>query len=1164
MPMKAGEAWVDLNLRSNLAKGFGKAHTQLKGIGTKLNKIGKGMTMGLTLPIVAAGGAVLKFGADFQKAMTESLAIVDGVTPKVRKEMEKTARDVAKTTRASAKEAAESYFYLASAGLDAAASMKALPVVAKFAQAGNFDMALATDLLTDAQSALGKSFDDPIKNMEEMTKLGDILVKANTLANASVQQFSESLTNRAAAALKMVNKDTEEGVAILAVFADQGVKGAEAGTRLDIVLRDLQTRAIKNKEAFKKYNVEVFDSAGKMKHTADIVGDLEKALDGKSDAMKRSILMEMGFQDRSISSLLLLVGNSKALREYDGGLRNAAGTMDSVAKKQMKNLIDQLGLIKDKLIDVAIGLSEVLIPIVESRVVPVIERFANGLSKIAKKFSALDPKWQKAILAGLVFAAALGPVLMILGKLISAIGAIAGALKFLTIPILLIVGKIALIVAAVTVFIAIFVKLYKKNEEFRNKVLKVWNHIKSAGVEIWHSLKDTFLKIWGSLAKAWDKWGKHIMTVAKLYWNQIGTNIMLAVSAIKNVILVALALIRGDWREAWDIIANIATTTWNTIKIAISTALDAIKLAIVTKLEEWKIAIIEWFVNMKDVVIPEKLEEWKTAIIEWFTNMKDVVIPEKFEEWRIAIIEWFESIPSQITTALDGWMTAIEGWATAQKERNAEKFEEWRIAIVEWFESIPGIITTQLDEWKKAITTWYEETKKDIENKYAEWEAKIKKWFENAPAKIKAWLVNWRSTLITWYIETRAAIIKKLDEWKKSIKAWFVNLSKMSEIRKSGEDVVKEIAGGTEDEKKDFIDRLGKLIVDVALAALGMALIALVAVGKDIIRRILEGIDKMKEDMKQAGRDIVIGLYNGINDKVEWIKGKIGDFVDSVKGHFKKLFGISSPSKWFLKMGGFMVDGLALGVKKKTPKFVTILDTLFSKAAEFGNNIGNIFAELPEKVETSLDDLIVMLENKLAAIAQWNRNLATIQRTMGSELANYLEGLGMEEAGIIEAVAGGITAGSTAAIEQLGGLIGELVDLEVAPPPAEIAPYLRQAGELVEPTGFKEYGGVVPYVESLLGRLAGETVPLMVDKLKSEIERIAYATGGLEVVGLANGGVVTSPTLAMVGEKGPEVVAPLSEMHKDTLITGNNFYIREEADIEKVARRLTIMREARA
>ena len=66
-------------------------------------------------------------------------------------------------TRISAEQSAEAFFFLASAGLNAEQSISALPQVAKFAQAGMFDMATATDLATDAQSALGLTVDDATK-----------------------------------------------------------------------------------------------------------------------------------------------------------------------------------------------------------------------------------------------------------------------------------------------------------------------------------------------------------------------------------------------------------------------------------------------------------------------------------------------------------------------------------------------------------------------------------------------------------------------------------------------------------------------------------------------------------------------------------------------------------------------------------------------------------------------------------------------------------------------------------------------------------------------------------------------------------------------------------------------------------------------------------------
>ena len=133
---------------------------------------------------------------EFAQGMASSLAIVDNVNAQTQARMELTAKQVAFHTRFSTADAAKSYFFLESAGLTVEQSIAALPVAAKFAQAGMFDMSLATNLLTDAQSALGLTVDDSAQNMRNMMVVSDALVAANTLANASVEQFSKALTDQ--------------------------------------------------------------------------------------------------------------------------------------------------------------------------------------------------------------------------------------------------------------------------------------------------------------------------------------------------------------------------------------------------------------------------------------------------------------------------------------------------------------------------------------------------------------------------------------------------------------------------------------------------------------------------------------------------------------------------------------------------------------------------------------------------------------------------------------------------------------------------------------------------------------------------------------------------------------------------------------------------------
>jgi TP901 family phage tail tape measure protein len=343
-------------------EGVNKAVFSISKVGAAAANAAAGGLAALAAVTVAS----VKAFADFDAEMTKSLAIMGDVSDVMRDDMAAAAREVAKSTTFSANEAAESFFFLASAGLDAEKSIAALPKVAAFAQAGMFDMATATDLLTDAQSALGLTSDDAAENLENMVRLSDVLIKANTLANASVQQFSEALTNKAAASMRSLNIETEEGVAVLAVFADQGIKGSQAGTTFNATIRGLTNGVQRNSEEFRRLGVEVFNSEGAMNNMADIVGQLETALGGLSVEQQRAELTALGFTEETLAGTLALIGNSEAIRTYQAGLENAAGTAQDVADNQLETLNAKLGLLKSAFADVGIEIGERLEPTISS------------------------------------------------------------------------------------------------------------------------------------------------------------------------------------------------------------------------------------------------------------------------------------------------------------------------------------------------------------------------------------------------------------------------------------------------------------------------------------------------------------------------------------------------------------------------------------------------------------------------------------------------------------------------------------------------------------------------------------------------------------------------------------------------------------------------------
>ena len=400
-----------------ITKGAELAKRQVDNLGGSADKSGKNLgklAKGAGVAGLAVGTVLAKALADatrnfieFDDAMTQSLAIMQ-TTNDQQDRMAQKAREVAVTMRVTATESAESFFFLASAGLDAEQSISALPQVAKFAQAGMFDMATATDLATDAQSALGLTVDDAQDNLNNLTRVTDVLVKANTLANASVQQFSEALTNKAGSALKVTNKSIEEGVAVLSAFADRGVKGAEAGEKLNQLLRDV-TRAVgKNSEEFAKNNIHVVDNEGNLKNLADVIEELDNGMSGLSDQQKAVLLDQLGLNRGVADAVKILSGASDSIRTFQDDLEDAGGITQEVAENQVDSLQGQLEILESKFKDVglmiinnyepafrdAIEITGAFLDVLVGRV-PDLDAFALGLDKFISLLGFLNPALKK-------------------------------------------------------------------------------------------------------------------------------------------------------------------------------------------------------------------------------------------------------------------------------------------------------------------------------------------------------------------------------------------------------------------------------------------------------------------------------------------------------------------------------------------------------------------------------------------------------------------------------------------------------------------------------------------------------------------------------------------------------------------------------------------------
>jgi len=387
----------------------------LHKVGRSMQAVGKTMTATVTAPIVAGLSASVYAFAGFNDSMTKSTSIMGVMSEKTRGQLKQTALQLSGESVFSAKQMADAYYFLASAGMSAAESMAALPHVNKFAIAGAFDLATATDLLTDAQSALGMNIGTVEQKMRSMVEIADVLVGANTLANASVEQFSQALTHKAAAALKTYGKSVQEGVAVLTVMADQGTKGAEAGIQLDRLTRLMTGANNANQESFKRLGFAVFDANGEMRNYADIIENVTTSTAHMTPEVRSAELAALGFDARIQGVLLPLLGTADAIRINQYELERMAGITQEVADKQLASFGNQMKIIWNQITNVAIAIGEKLAPWIVS--------LGKKVKSLIKWWKGTSDAFKNTAIVVAIVVAAIGPLIMAFGTLFIAAAA---------------------------------------------------------------------------------------------------------------------------------------------------------------------------------------------------------------------------------------------------------------------------------------------------------------------------------------------------------------------------------------------------------------------------------------------------------------------------------------------------------------------------------------------------------------------------------------------------------------------------------------------------------------------------------------------------------------------------------------------------------------------
>ena len=495
------------------------ASQQIENYGTKLMEFARAMVMA-----IASNQVMREFGK-FDKAMTQSLSIMETTTEQ-EQAMKKAAMEMTAVHAAQPFKIAKAYYYLASAGLNAEQAIAALPQVVKFATAGAFDLETAANLATAAQASMGMRAVDAAKNLENLTRVTDVLVKSNIIAQGNTKQFAIALGNQAGAEARFYKRSIEEASAALAVFADQNVKGLKAGTSYARTLRLLAKSAVtpKDREAQKALGIEVFEpNTGKMRNLADIIENIEKAFVKMSPELQAATLMQVGFSERTQSAIKPLIGYSHVMRRYQKILEDVGGLTHRVSDKQMTAFANQMQILRNTFAVAAIEIGEMLAP----RII----YMADSLKYAINWWRQLDNRLKLFVIDALgVFS-----VLVSLRLIIYSLGVIIGTG----------LAPIALLMAALSIGVTYAIHYFGGFKEILTQVLSVVNE----------------------LISDWDHMVASIVAAAKIAWEWIEPvraklaqffNFIIETGRdILGPVVVAVMVAIQVFRNLWDVLINI-------------------------------------------------------------------------------------------------------------------------------------------------------------------------------------------------------------------------------------------------------------------------------------------------------------------------------------------------------------------------------------------------------------------------------------------------------------------------------------------------------------------------------------------------------------------------------------------------------------------------------
>ncbi len=569
------------NVNAELARApFDEYAAKAEKVGGTLTSVGQKL-LPLSTGIAGLGVAAVKTTADFDSEMSKVSAI-SGATGTDLDKLRGKAREMGAKTKFSASEAAQGMQYMAMAGWKTQDMMDGLEGIMNLAAASGEDLASTSDIVTDALTAFGLSAKDS-------SHFSDILAAASSNANTNVSMMGETF-KYAAPVLGSLGYTAEDAALAIGLMANAGIKSSQAGTSLRGAITNLAKPTDTVAAAMDKYGISLTDSSGKMLSLRELMEQLRQKLGGLSEAEQAQATAALFGKEAMSGMLAIINGSDKDFEKLAGAIDNCDGSSEKMANTMNDNLQGQITILMSQLQELAISFGEILMPKIRD-IVTHIQNFVD-------KLNAMDEGQKETILRIGMFAAALAPMLMGLGKVITFSANVSRALGTLSAGLVkaggfsgvftkalgLITSPAAIVVGAIAAITAVIIHLWNTNEDFRNTITAIWQKIKdafttfAAGIsERLSALGITFSDVTSAIKTIWDGFCNLLAPVLEAAFSTIAIALQTAFNVILGIWDVFSAVFSGDWSGAWEAVKGIFSSIWDGLKEYFSTIIGAVK-----------------------------------------------------------------------------------------------------------------------------------------------------------------------------------------------------------------------------------------------------------------------------------------------------------------------------------------------------------------------------------------------------------------------------------------------------------------------------------------------------------------------------------------------------------------------------------------------------------